>query len=85
MRTKARHYYPPIKKCRGSTLRQWSSCARVFFAVHRGDGGRADATTAFGEAIGVVACMPRGQLILVCTHPGSFAWCRVPGGAGESS
>jgi hypothetical protein len=20
MRTKARHYYPPIKKCRGSTL-----------------------------------------------------------------
>jgi hypothetical protein len=21
MRTKARHYYPPIKKCRGSTLR----------------------------------------------------------------
>jgi hypothetical protein len=22
MRTKARHYYPPIKKCRGSTLRK---------------------------------------------------------------
>jgi hypothetical protein len=22
MRTKARHYYPPIKKCRGSTLSQ---------------------------------------------------------------
>jgi hypothetical protein len=22
MRTKARHYYPPIKKCRGSTLRR---------------------------------------------------------------
>ena len=21
MRTKARHYYPPIKKCRGSTLK----------------------------------------------------------------
>ena len=25
MRTKARHYYPPIKKCRGSTLINLSS------------------------------------------------------------
>jgi len=25
MRTKARHYYPPIKKCRGSTLKPWEN------------------------------------------------------------
>ena len=29
MRTKARHYYPPIKKCRGSTLS--AGALRFFF------------------------------------------------------
>jgi hypothetical protein len=30
MRTKARHYYPPIKKCRGSTLTTTDSLVSVW-------------------------------------------------------
>ena len=38
MRTKARHYYPPIKKCRGSTLTIQEPISLVSDTEFRGGG-----------------------------------------------
>ena len=57
MRTKARHYYPPIKKCRGSTLND-----DVFMrALQRIINSGGTATTSVEDAMEKVFVSPDGE------------------------